>query len=80
MDAIPATGGFDPPSRHSLTVESRTTFEAPQRYILALPAFQATVLLLQVKEYKEGGSEGFEVSMVNWWLAGVLKVVPSGNQ
>ena len=31
------------------------------------------------KEYKEGGSERFEVSMVNWWLAGVLKVVPSGN-
>ena len=30
----------------------------------------------EVKEYKEGGSERFEVSMVNWWLAGVLKVVP----
>ena len=33
----------------------------------------------EVKDYKEEGSEGFEVSMVNWWLAGVLKVVPSGN-
>ena len=33
----------------------------------------------EVKDYKEEGSEVFEVSMVNWWLAGVLKVVPSGN-
>ena len=33
----------------------------------------------EVKEYKEEGSEGFEVSVVNWWLEDVLKLVPSGN-
>ena len=32
-----------------------------------------------VNEYKEGGSKGVQVSMVNWWLAGVLKVVSSDN-
>ena len=28
---------------------------------------------------KEGGSEGFEVSVDNWWLEGVLKVGLSGD-